>query len=62
MVFVDDVEAHCVRARNAGAKIVSEPKTSDYGAEYWIDRTYEAKDVEGHHWWFCQRLKTGATE
>src|SRR3954466_8710410 len=26
MVYVDDVEAHCARARAAGAKIVSEPK------------------------------------
>src|SRR5262245_67571 len=29
MVYVDDVEAHCARAREAGAKIVSEPKTTD---------------------------------
>src|SRR5262245_46464233 len=29
MVYVDDVEAHCARARETGAKIVAEPKTSD---------------------------------
>jgi uncharacterized glyoxalase superfamily protein PhnB len=29
MVYVDDVEAHCRRAREAGASIVSEPKTTD---------------------------------
>ena len=57
MAYVDDVEAHCQRARQAGAKIVSEPKTSDYGAGYWIDRGYEAEDPEGHHWWFIQRLR-----
>jgi uncharacterized glyoxalase superfamily protein PhnB len=57
MVYVDDVEAHCARARAAGARIVSEPKTSDYGEEYWTDRSYECEDVEGHHWWFCQRLR-----
>jgi uncharacterized glyoxalase superfamily protein PhnB len=59
MVYVDDVEAHCKRARDAGAKVVVEPKTSDYGDEYWSDRSYEAVDLEGHHWWFCQRLRTG---
>jgi uncharacterized glyoxalase superfamily protein PhnB len=58
MVYVDDVEAHCARARGAGAKIVSEPKTTDYGEEYWTDRGYEAEDPEGHHWWFVQRLRT----
>lgn len=58
MVYVDDVEAHCARARAAGAKIVAEPSTTDYGEEYWTDRGYECEDVEGHHWWFYQRLRT----
>lgn len=57
MVYVDDVEAHCARARAAGAKIVMEPTTTDYGEEYWTDRGYEAVDPEGHHWWFYQRLR-----
>ncbi|HEV8244292.1 MAG TPA: VOC family protein [Polyangiaceae bacterium] len=57
MVYVDDVEAHCARARTAGAKIVSEPTTTDYGDEFWTDRGYEAEDLEGHHWWFYQRLR-----
>jgi uncharacterized glyoxalase superfamily protein PhnB len=57
MVYVDDVEAHCKRAREAGARIVTEPKTSDYGEDYWTDRSYECEDVGGHHWWFCQRLR-----
>jgi len=56
MVFVDDADAHCEQARAAGAKIVSEPKTTDYGEDYWTDRGYECEDVEGHHWWFVQRL------
>ena len=56
-IYVDDVEAHCLRARAAGAKIFTEPKTSDYGEEYWSDRSYEAVDLEGHHWWFSQRLR-----
>ena len=58
MVYVDDVEAHCTRAREAGAVVVSELKTSDYGEEYWSDRSYEVRDLGGHHWWFCQRLRS----
>jgi uncharacterized glyoxalase superfamily protein PhnB len=59
MVYVDDVEAHCRRARAAGAVIVREPETDDYGPEYWADRGYECRDPGGHHWWFTQRLSTG---
>lgn len=57
-VYVDDVEAHCAKARAAGAKVVVEPKTSDYGDEYWSDRSYECVDPGGHHWWFSQRLRS----
>ena len=60
MVFVDDADAHCAYAREQGAKIVKEPSTSDYGEEYWVDRGYEAEDLEGHHWWFYTRVKEGA--
>jgi uncharacterized glyoxalase superfamily protein PhnB len=58
MVYVEDAEAHCTRARKAGAKILSEPTVHDYGEDYWADRGYECVDVEGHHWWFCQRLRS----
>jgi uncharacterized glyoxalase superfamily protein PhnB len=58
MAYVDDVEAHCARARAAGARITIEPKTTDYGEEYWEDRGYEAEDLEGHHWYFSQRLRS----
>jgi uncharacterized glyoxalase superfamily protein PhnB len=57
-VYVDDVEAHCAQARAAGATIVSAPKTTDYGADYWADRTYECIDLGGHHWWIAQRMST----
>lgn len=57
MLFVDDVDAHCARARAAGATIATEPKVSDYGEDYWTDRSYEAIDPDGHHWWFVQRLR-----
>lgn len=57
MFYVDDVDAHCARSRGAGAKITYEPKVSDYGEEYWVDKSYQAQDLEGHQWWFCQRIK-----
>jgi uncharacterized glyoxalase superfamily protein PhnB len=57
MVYDDDVDAHCAHARAAGAVIIDEPKVHDYGEEYWTDRSYGAKDPEGHMWWFTQRLR-----
>lgn len=59
-LYVDDVEAHFQRARDAGGTILTEPRTSDYGPEYWSDRSYEVADPEGHRWWFAQRLRTGS--
>ena len=56
MLFVDDADAHCAHARAHGAQIVDEPSTHDYGAQYWTDRSYGALDIEGHMWWFTQRL------
>ena len=58
-LFVDDVDAHHARALAAGARIVRAPITNDYGADYWVDRSYGALDLEGHLWWFMQRLRTG---
>jgi uncharacterized glyoxalase superfamily protein PhnB len=58
MVYVDDVDAHCARARAAGAKIDHEPCVHDYGAQYWADRSYGALDLEQHQWWFTQRLRS----
>ena len=43
----DDIDAHCAHARTAGAYILQEPETQFYG-----DRTYRAKDPEGHIWTF----------
>lgn len=56
-IHVDDADAHCAQARAAGAVIVREPRTDDYGDDYWSDRTYGAADPEGHLWWFMQRLE-----
>lgn len=59
-VCVDDADAHCARARAAGAIIAEEPTTHDYGDDYWSDRSYRAIDLEGHHWWFMQRVRDQA--
>jgi uncharacterized glyoxalase superfamily protein PhnB len=59
-LFVDDVDAHHQRAVAAGAKVVREPVTNDYGEEYWTDRSYGALDLEGHLWWFMQRIRSAA--
>ncbi|MBL8317817.1 MAG: VOC family protein [Burkholderiaceae bacterium] len=60
MFYVDDVDAHCARARAAGARIVAEPAVHDYGEDYWADRSYGTLDPEGHFWWFSQRLRSQA--
>ena len=56
-VYVDDVDAHCERARAAGAEIVEDPEDQVYG-----DRRYTAVDLEGHHWFFAQLIADVAPE
>ena len=51
-VYVEDVDAHCERARAAGAVIGREPADQVYG-----DRNYQATDPEGHQWYFAQRVR-----
>ena len=55
--YVDDVDAHFARAREAGAAIESEPKDQPYG-----DRSYHVKDPEGHSWYFSQHLRDVAPD
>ncbi len=43
----EDIDAHCERARLAGAEILQEAETQFYG-----DRAYRARDPEGHIWTF----------
>ena len=52
-----DVDAHCARARAAGAVIVKEPEDQFYG-----DRTYIARDLDGHHWSFAQAKRAVPSE
>jgi uncharacterized glyoxalase superfamily protein PhnB len=49
LVYVDDLDEHYVRAKSAGAKILSEPEEGPPG------RRYRAEDLEGHRWMFMQR-------
>jgi uncharacterized glyoxalase superfamily protein PhnB len=51
-VYVGDVDAHCARAREAGAEITEEPNDQRYG-----DRRYAAEDPEGHVWYFATPLE-----
>ena len=57
-LFVDDVDLHHQRAVAAGAKVARDPSTNDYGDDYWTDRSYGALDLEGHLWWFMQRIRS----
>ena len=46
-----DIDGHCERARAAGAVILMEPEDQFYG-----DRSYRARDPEGHMWTFSQTV------
>jgi uncharacterized glyoxalase superfamily protein PhnB len=48
----EDLDAHSERARAAGADILMEPELQFYG-----DRTYRARDPEGHIWVFAVTVK-----
>jgi uncharacterized glyoxalase superfamily protein PhnB len=50
--LTDGIDAHCDRARAAGARIWREPEDQFYGA-----RTYRAFDPEGHIWTFSQFVR-----
>lgn len=48
----DGIDAHCERARAAGADIIQEPIDQFYG-----ERQYRARDPEGHVWTFSQTIR-----
>lgn len=52
-----DVDAHCERARAAGAEILMEPADQFYGA-----RTYRCRDPEGHIWTVGQTVQVVTRE
>jgi uncharacterized glyoxalase superfamily protein PhnB len=47
-LYVDDVDAHCRRAREAGAQVLLPPTDM-----HWGDRLYCAVDPEGQFWAFA---------
>lgn len=57
MIRVDDVFAHCERARAAGARILTDPVDHMYG-----ERQYNVEDPFGHRWDFTQTVKDVAPE
>lgn len=50
-VPVKDVDAHCEVARQFGARIVSPPKTCEFG-----ERQYSVEDLGGYRWTFSQSV------
>ena len=51
-IRIVDAQAHCERARRAGAKILTEPIDHVYG-----ERQYNAQDFYGHQWDFTETLR-----
>lgn len=52
-----DVDSHCDRARSAGAEILMGPTDQFYG-----DRLYRCRDLEGHHWTFSTHVRDVSIE
>jgi len=56
-IYVEDLDIHYRRSKEAGAQIDMEPEEM-----FWGDRVYSAKDLEGHIWTFAQHVKDVAPE
>jgi uncharacterized glyoxalase superfamily protein PhnB len=52
IVLVDNVADHYARAREAGARVITEPADMPWGL-----RQYTAEDLAGHRWEFSQYLR-----
>ncbi len=50
-VRIEAAPGHCERARQAGAKILTEPREHNYG-----ERQYNAEDFYGHRWDFTETI------
>jgi uncharacterized glyoxalase superfamily protein PhnB len=57
VLLSDGIDAHCERAKAAGAEILMAPEDQFYG-----DRTYRARDPEGHVWTFAQTVRSVSRE
>jgi predicted enzyme related to lactoylglutathione lyase len=51
LVHVEDVDAHCERAKKFGAKILNPPTSAAFG-----ERQYSAEDLAGYRWTFSQSI------
>ncbi|HTS63157.1 MAG TPA: VOC family protein [Candidatus Acidoferrales bacterium] len=51
-VFVEDVDAHYLRTKTAGARVVEELHETEYG-----ERQYGVVDLGGHHWLFSCHVR-----
>jgi uncharacterized glyoxalase superfamily protein PhnB len=56
-VFVEDVDGHYRRAKEAGGRIVEEPHETEYG-EY----QFGVEDLDGHHWLFARHARDVSPE
>jgi len=54
---IENADALCERARDAGCEITEEPADQDYG-----ERRFGATDPEGHRWFFAQPIREVAPE
>lgn len=57
MVYVDGIDDHFATAKANGAEIIDEPAD-----QYWGDRRYAARDLEGHLWFFHEHTKDVSRE
>jgi uncharacterized glyoxalase superfamily protein PhnB len=51
-VYVDDIESHYARAKEAGARLLSGIEDAPHG-----DRLYRVEDAEGHRWMFAEHVR-----
>jgi uncharacterized glyoxalase superfamily protein PhnB len=56
-VPVEDVDAHYERARQFGARMVSAPRTCEFG-----ERQYSVEDLAGYRWTFSQSVEDVSPE
>jgi PhnB protein len=56
-LYVDDVDAHCAAAKDAGAEIATDLEDAFYG-----DRRYTALDPEGFEWTFATKKREVSQE
>jgi uncharacterized glyoxalase superfamily protein PhnB len=56
-IFVENIDAHCKRARAFGAEITEEPADKPWGL-----REYAAVDLEGQRWGFVQHIRDTTPE